>query len=205
MVNSILVEQIASRYADGLFDTTRLPSKDKFYFLNYDKKDINNYDKKLQNTVAENLVDLFHLFKEKPKLFFDLTNPTLGNVEKLKLFEQQIVQKFHFHAYTLGFVELLIYKRRLSYFYEIVAKYIELYLAFNRVVRVEFVTRVPIGAMLEKEASEKIKKMLKCDFLLITNTLDQSILAGIKIIICSSRLSIDLTVNNQLQDLINSI
>lgn len=147
--------------------------------------------------VYEEMKNVISSFQQNPRLAKVLANPFVGNSEKFQLLKAAAGDRVE-NDY-LGFVKLILSKRREEFALQMALAYRDIYRKANRISQVRITTAV----RLPDEEMEKLRKMVADSFkdteLEFSEQINPDIIGGFVIDVDDSRM--DASISNEIEQL----
>lgn len=148
-------------------------------------------------TVYDEMKNVITSFQENPRLAKVLANPFVGNAEKYDLLKAAAGDKVE-NDY-LGFVKLILEKRREEYALQMALAYRDIFRKANRISQVRIITAVA----LPKAEMDKLRQLVADSFkntrLEFSEQINPDIIGGFIIDVDDSRM--DASISNEIEQL----
>ena len=152
---------------------------------------------KAADVVYEEMKVVISSFQENPRLTKVLANPIVGNSEKYDLLKAAAGDKVE-NDY-LGFVKLILDKRREQYAYQMALAYRDIYRKANRISQVRITTAVSLPEAEMERLRALVSNSFKDTKLEFSEQINPEIIGGFIIDIDDMRM--DASINNELEQL----
>ena len=147
--------------------------------------------------VYELAKSLIETFRENPDLHKVLSNPYVSSADKDKLLTTA-AGKHHSDIFS-RFINLLIENKRISYIYEIMLAYRDLYRKENRISQARITTAVSLSPQQMEKLRSLVQNAFKDSTLEFSEKVDPNLIGGFIIDVDSLRM--DASINNELEQL----
>jgi F-type H+-transporting ATPase subunit delta len=167
--------KIAKVYAEGLFEIAKTQNS--------------------LNEINEQLHSIKNLLKKMPEFYYFLVNPLIS--QQIKKNAIRIIFKKNLDKITLNFLLILIERRRIIYFYDIIDQFI---LIWNKATNTRIVEISSVIELTEKQKQyliNKLKEITKASYIELKLKIDTSLIGGLVIKFGSNL--IDLSLRGQLE------
>ena len=152
-----------------------------------------------EESILSEIKALSAILKDNPDYVQLIDTPALKKSERLSLIDEAFSS---LDEYLLNLLKILCEGRMLHAFPEICETYTELYEASRKILRVEAVTAIPLTEKQNEALINKLSNMTGSTVIL-SNTVDEKILGGIKLRYGNTQL--DGSVKTQLDGLARSL
>jgi F-type H+-transporting ATPase subunit delta len=133
---------------------------------------------------------------ENSDLLALLKSPVIYGSKKIAVFHEIFKDKLD--KLTMGFIEIIIRKRREEHLHRIALKFEDLYLEYNNIRKVKVTSAVPLTEKLRSEIRQMLEKQTKGE-IIMEEAVDPSIIGGL--IIKLEDQIFDDSIHRKLEDL----
>ena len=147
--------------------------------------------------VYEEMKNVINSFQENPRLSKVLANPFVGNSEKYELLKAAAGDKVE-DGY-LGFVKLILEKRREEYALQMALAYRDIYRKENKISQVRIITAIRLPEAEMKQLRTLVSDSFKDTKLEFSEQINPEIIGGFIIDVDDSRM--DASISNEIEQL----
>ena len=154
-------------------------------------------DHSTAEAVYEEMKNVINSFQENPRLSKVLANPFVGNSEKYELLKAAAGDKVE-DGY-LGFVKLILEKRREEYALQMALAYRDIYRKENKISQVKIITAIRLPEAEMKQLRTLVSDSFKDTKLEFSEQINPEIIGGFIIDVDDSRM--DASISNEIEQL----
>ena len=149
------------------------------------------------DAVYEEMKQVISAFRENPRLSKVLSNPFVGNSEKYELLKAAAGQQLE-DCY-LGFVKLILEKRREEFALQMALAYRDIYRKENKISQVKITTAVNLPDAEMQKLHQMVSNSFKDTKLEFSEEINPDIIGGFIIDVDDSRM--DASISNEIEQL----